>query len=168
MESWLPFFVIVAAVAIVIQAGILFVLYKQLRRVNDETARAAAELRAKITPILARLQVFMEDTQPRISSMVADAAEITHLARSQAQKFDRVFSEAVDRLRLQLIHADQIVSGALETIEEAGSKVRRTIWGPVQQASALIKGVKVGLEFFRSQRRPPERSGEHSDEGLFI
>jgi len=168
MESWLPFFVIIAAVAIVIQAGILFVLYKQIRQVNEKTARAAAELHAKITPILARLQALMEDTQPRISSMIADAAEITHLARSQAQKLDRVFSEAVDRLRLQLIHADQIVSGALETIEEAGSKVRRTVWGPVHQASAFIKGVKVGLDFFRSQRRPAEGRGEHSDEGLFI
>jgi len=152
----------------VIQAGILFVLYKQIRQVNEKTARAAAELHSKITPILARLQALMEDTQPRISSMIADAAEITQLARSQAQKFDRVFSEAGDRLRLQLIHADQIVSGALETIEEAGSKVRRTVWGPVHQASAFIKGVKVGLDFFRSQRRPAERSGEHPDEGLFI
>jgi uncharacterized membrane protein (Fun14 family) len=168
METLLPFFVIVAAVAIVIQAGILLVMYKQLRELNEKTARAAAELHAKITPILARLQALMEDTQPRISGMIADAAEITNLARSQAQKFDRVFSEAVDRLRLQLIHADQMVSGALETIEEAGSKVRRTVWGPVHQASAFIKGVKVGLDFFRSQRRPAERSGEHSDEGLFI
>jgi len=168
MESWLPFFVIIAAVAIVMQAGILFVLYKQIRQVNEKTARAAAELHAKITPILARLQALMEDTQPRISSMIADASEITHLARSQAQKLDRVFSEAGDRLRLQLIHADQIVSGALETIEEAGSKVRRTVWGPVHQASAFIKGVKVGLDFFRSQRRPAEGRGEHSDEGLFI
>jgi len=168
MESWLPFFVIIATVSIVIQAGILFVLYKKIREVNEKTPRAAAELHAKITPILARLQALMEDTQPRISSMIADAAEITHLARSRAQKFDRVFSEAVDRLRLQLIHADQVVSGALETIEEAGSKVRRTVWGPVHQASAFIKGVKVGLEFFRSQRRPADGRGEQSDEGLFI
>jgi len=110
----------------------------------------------------------VEDIQPRLSSIVADASEITHLARGQAQKVDRIFSEAVDRLRMQIIHADHVLTGALEAVEEAGSKVRRTIWGPVQQASALIKGVKVGLDFFRSQRRPSDRTGEQPDEGLFI
>ncbi len=168
MESWLPFFVIVTALAVVTQAGILFFMYKQFRQMNQRTTEIATDLHARINPILSRLQVLMEDTQPRISSIVADAAEITHLARSQAQKFDRVFTEATDRLRMQLIHADQILTGALETIEEAGSKVRRTVWGPVQHASAFIKGVKVGLDFFRSQRRPGDRSGEQSDEGLFI
>jgi Skp family chaperone for outer membrane proteins len=168
MESWIAVFVTVAAVAIVIQAAILFVLYKQLRRTSERTARIAEDLHARINPVLSRLQVLLEDTQPRISSMVADAAEVTHLARSQAQKVDRVFTEAVDRLRLQLIHADQILTGALESVEEAGSKVRRTILGPVQQAAALVKGVKVGLEFFRSGRRPSERGGDQQDEGLFI
>ena len=168
MESWIAVFVIIAAVAIVMQAGILFVMYKQVRRTSERTARIAEDLHAKINPILSRLQVLLEDTQPRISNIVADAAEITHLARTQAQKMDRVFTEAADRLRMQLIHADQILTGALESIDEAGSKLRRTVWGPVQQASAFVKGVKVGLDFFRSSRRPPERSGEQSDEGLFI
>jgi len=168
MESWLPFFVIVAALAVLLQAGMLFVMYRQLREMNERAARIATDLHAKISPILSRLQVLLEDTQPRISGMVADAAEITHLARSQAQKVDRIFTEAVDRLRLQLMRADQILTGALESIDEAGSKLRRTIWGPVQQAAAFVKGVRVGLDFFRSSRRPPERGGEHSDEGLFI
>ncbi len=168
MESWLPFFVIVAALAVVLQAGMLFVMYRQLREMNERTARIAADLHAKVSPILSRLQILLEDTQPRISSIVADAAEITHLARTQAQKVDRIFTEAADRLRMQLIHADQILTGALESIDEAGSKLRRTIWGPVQQAAAFVKGVKVGLDFFRSSRPPAERRGEQSDEGLFI
>jgi len=167
MESWLVFFVILAALAIVMQAGVLFVIYQQVRRMNERTAQPLAEFYAKMNPILSRLHVLLEDTQ-RISSIVADAAEITHLARTQAQKVDRVFSEAADRLHMQLVHADQILTGTLESIDEAGSKLRRAIWGPVQHASAFVKGVKVGLDFFRSSRRPSERSGEHSDEGLFI
>lgn len=168
MDSWLPFFVIVTALAVVLQMAILAAMYVQFRHMNQRMTRIATDLHARINPILTRLQILVEDTQPRITSMIADAAEITHLARSQAQKMDRIFTEAVDRLRVQLIHADRLLAGALEAIEDTGWKVRRTIWGPVHQASAFIKGVKTGLDFFRSRRRPPEQSGEHQDEGLFI
>lgn len=169
MESWLPFFVIVAALAIVLQAAILTALYFSVRQATERLNRTAADLQARVNPILTRLQILTEDVQPRLTSMVVDASEIVHLARSQAQKVDRVFTEAVDRLRLQIIRADQILTGALETIEETGSRVRRTLWGPMQQASAFIKGVKIGLDVLRSGRRPAERSSEQpQDEGLFI
>ncbi len=168
MQSWLPFFVILAALALVLQMVILALLYVQFRQMNERITRITTDLHARVTPILSRLQVLVEDSQPRITAMISDAAEITYLARSQAQKVDRVFTEAADRLRFQLIHADHILTGVLESIEEAGSKLRRTLWGPLQQASAFVKGVKIGLDFFRSQRRPQERSSEQQDEELFI
>jgi hypothetical protein len=168
MQSWLPFFVIITALAVVLQMAILAAMYFQFRQMNERMTHIATDLHTRINPILARIQTLMDDVQPRISSMVGDAAEVVYLARSQAQKVDRVFTEAVDRLRLQLTHADRILTGALEAIEETGSRLRRTIWGPVQQASAFIKGVKTGLDFFRSQRRPSEGSSDQQDEGLFI
>jgi hypothetical protein len=169
MQGWLPFFVIITTLAVVAQTAILLGLYVQFRRMNDRTTHIATDLHTRIGPILARLQVLLDDSQPRISSMIADAADITHLARGQAQKVDRVFSEAADRLRGQLIRADHILTGVLESIEETSSKLRHTLWGPVNQASAFIKGVKTGLDFFRSHRRPVENPSEpHQDEGLFI
>ena len=169
MDVWLKLFIAVTALAVVSQAVILLVLYLQFRQMSERMTRIATDLHTRVTPILSRLQVLVDDVQPRITSMVADAAEITHLARTQAQKVDRVFTEAADRLRMQLIHLDRIATGALEAIEEAGTKFRRTLWGPVQQASAFIKGVKTGLEFFRSRRRPGEARGDsQQDEGLFI
>ncbi len=168
MESWLPFFVIITALAVVLQMAILAAMYFQFRQMNERMTRIGTDLHTRINPILARIQTLMDDVQPRISSMVGDAAEIVYLARGQAQKVDRVFTEAVDRLRLQLVHADRILTGALETVEETGSRLRRTIWGPVQQASAFIKGVKTGLDFFRSRRHSSESGSEHPDESLFI
>lgn len=168
MESWLGFFVIVTALAVVAQMVILLVMYAQFRQMNERIGRIATDLHSKVSPILTRVQVLLEDTQPRISGIVADVSEIAYLARGQVQKVDRIMTEAVDRLRAQLIRADRILTGALESVEETGSKVRRTLWGPVQQASAFVKGVKVGLDFFRSQRRPPERGSDQQDEGLFI
>jgi hypothetical protein len=168
MDSWLPFFVIVASLAVVIQAVTLAAIYYHLRRQSRRMEQIAQELQAKITPILARIQVILDEAHPQITSMISDAAHITHLARTQVQHMDRVVGETIDRLRLQLVHTDQILTGALETVENAGLKLRRTLWGPVQSVSALVRGIQVGLEVFRGNRRPAETQSETQDESLFI
>ncbi len=171
MDGWLQIFVIVAAAAIIIQMGILIALYLQFRQMNERITRMTGELQARMIPVLTRLQVLMDDVQPRISSAVADVSEITHLVRAQAIKVDRVFTEAVDRLRLQIIRADQMLTGALETIESTGAEIRRSISGPAQKVAALVKGIQVGLEVLRSTRsRTPgsQRASEHQEESLFI
>jgi len=73
----------------------------------------------------------------------------------------------------RLIRTDQIVTGALDTVEEAGTKLRRGVLGPVQSVVAVVRGIQTGLEFFRERRndrRPPtaEPVPESQDESLFI
>jgi hypothetical protein len=170
MESWMPFFVVVAVVAIVLQTFMLGAMFFLFIRLGRRVEQIAEEFQARMTPILARVQMLVEDAQPKISSMMSDATEITRMARTQVQRVDRVMVEAVDRLRLQLVHADQILTGTLETIEDTGAKLRKTLWGPVQSVSAVVRGIQVGLEFFRGMRtgRPPETPAEQPDESLFI
>ena len=171
MESWLPFFVIVTAVAIVLQAIMLVALFVQLRRTAARVEETISDLNTRMTPIISRLQILVDDISPRISGLVADASELTHLARSQAQKVDRILTETMERLRLQLIHVDQILTGGMEAVEEAGSRLRETIWGPVLKASAMIRGIQSGLEFLRAargRRNPTEQPSEQQDEGMFI
>jgi hypothetical protein len=173
MASWIPLFVIVTAVAIVLQAIILVALFLQLRRTAARVEETISDLNTRLSPIISRLQVLVEDVSPRLSGIVADAAELTRLARGQAQKVDRILTETMERLRMQLIHVDQILTGAMEAVEEAGSRMRDTIWGPVVKASAMIRGIQTGLEFFRSARSRRhsvhvEEASEQQDEGMFI
>jgi hypothetical protein len=169
METWVAVFVCVAAVAILIQAAILVAMFLQMRRTMDRMERFTSDLESRLTPILSRVQILLEDTQPKISEMVADAAHVVYLARAQAQKVDRVFTEASDRLRGQLVRMDRILTGALEAMEDAGSKFSNSVWKPVQKVSALMQGIKVGIDLLRSRRgnRRPEEPLEQEEE-LFI
>jgi type IV secretory pathway VirB2 component (pilin) len=170
MESWMPFFVIVAALALVLQAAMIGAMFFAVRRLGRQIEETTQEIRARVAPILGRIQSMVEEVHPQITSMVADAAHITHLARTQVQHADRVVGEAIDRLRLQLVHTDQILTGALESVEEAGSQIRRTVLGPVQSITAVVRGIQTGLEFFRGSRRKsePPAAAETQDETLFI
>jgi hypothetical protein len=146
METWMPLFVVVTALAVVLQAIVLIALFIQLRRTAARVEQTVADLNTKVT----------------------------RLARGEAQKVDRVLSEALERLRMQLIHVDHVLTGAMEAVEDAGSRLRQTVWGPVVKATALIRGVQAGIDFFRTARQrrgpldPGESSAEQQDEGMFI
>jgi hypothetical protein len=92
------------------------------------------------------------------------------MTRSQAQKFDKIATEASDRLRGQLVAVDRILTGTLEAVEDAGSQVRRSFWAPVQKASAIVQGIKIGLDVLRSRRAvsPARDTSVEQEDELFI
>jgi hypothetical protein len=168
MSGWLQAFIVIAAVAIVIQMAILLAMFFQVRTAIEQFTRIATDLQNRIDPILLRTSRILEDSEDRIASIMGDAAEITRVARGSAQKIDRVFTDAVERLRVQIIRADHILTGTLEVVEESGAKFRRTLWTPIQQASAILKGMKVAIDMLRGQNRRPGSDAATADEELFI
>jgi len=124
MQFWLEFFSIVAAIALVVQVVILTALFFQLRRTTESVNRLVGDLHSRVGPILTRVQILLDDTQPKISSMVNDASHIVYLARGQAQKIDRVFTDAADRLRGQLVQVDRILTGDARSGGRRGREVQ--------------------------------------------
>ena len=168
MQGWVAAFIVIAAVAIVIQMAVMVGMYFQFKQTSEQMTRIVRDIDSRLSPILLRMNRILEDSEERITSIVGDAAEITRIARGQAQKVDRVFTDAVERLRIQVVHADQILTGALQVIEDTGSRVRRTLTGPVMQVSAVLKGIKVGLDFIRGQQQRRSSEAPAADDELFI
>jgi len=161
---------IIITIAFVLQVSVLAALFFTTRRTMQKLEKTVTDLNDRAGPILTRVQILLDDTQPRISTMVGDAAHIVYLARGQAQKVDRVFTEAADRLRGQLLHVDRILTGTMEAVEDAGAQFRQSFWGPMQKASALVQGIRVGLDLLRSRRAASPRRDEarEQEEELFI
>jgi hypothetical protein len=173
MQFWLEFFSIVSAVALVVQVSILAALFFEVKRTMAKVNKVADDMNTRVSPMVTRMQLLLDDTQPKITSMVNDASHVVYLARGQAQKVDRLVTDASDRLRGQLVHADRILTGALEAVEDVGIQMRRSVLGPVKQASALLTGLKVGLDMLRNRRAaagtvPPDEPQEQQEEELFI
>jgi hypothetical protein len=167
MQLWTEAFIVIAAVAIVVQAGMMAAIYVSLRKTQVRLDSALSRFEQRVDPILVRVNAMIGESQERFSSILADAAEITHLARSQAQKVDRVMTDAADRMRMQLIRADQMLTGTLESLSESASLMRQGVGKPLSEVSALMKGIRAGLTFLRS-RRSGDSSCIPQDEELFI
>src|ERR1700676_276024 len=169
--NWIVLSSVVTAIALVVQIIILTTLFFEVRKTTEKINQLTSDLQTRLGPILTRVQILLDETQPKISSMVSDAAHIVYLARGQAQKVDRVFTDAADRLRGQLVHLDRILTGTLETLEDAGAQFKKGFWRPVQKASALIQGIKVGIDLLRSRRAGGPASPDdrlEQEEELFI
>jgi len=170
MQFAIEIFSIVAAAALVVQVAILIALFLQLKRTTESINKMVTDLHTRMGPILTRTQMLLDDTQPKITTLVEDASHIVYLTRAQAQKMDKVFTEATDRLRGQMVKADRILSGALEAVEDAGTQVRHSFLGPMQKASAIVHGIKIGLDVLRSRRGQRETHADiaEQEDELFI
>jgi hypothetical protein len=169
MQNWVG---VVVAISLVVQVSILTALFFTTRKTMQKLDKTVEDLNAKAGPILTRVQILLDDTQPKISTMVTDASHIVYLARGQAQKMDRVFTEAADRFRGQIMQLDRILTGTMEAVEDAGAQFKQSFWRPMQKASALVQGIKIGLDLLRARRAASgpvgkEESPEQEEE-LFI
>jgi hypothetical protein len=167
IDGWMIAIFVVITIAVVLQMLILGGMFLQFRQSSREVHDAVHEMQKKLDPLIFRVGRILENSEDRISSIVSDAAEMTRLARGQAQQIDRVVSEALDRTRSQIIRADSIITGTLEAIEDAGVRLRRSVYGPLQQASAVLKGIRTGIDFIRGERAG-RASPSQQDEELFI
>ena len=166
----MPLFVAIVALAVALQAALLAGIYLQLRQATKRMDQVTQELQDRILPLISKIQLVVEDVQPRISAVFNETAEISRLAKVQVQRADRIFNEAAERLRLQLIHVDQILTGALGAVEDTSTALRKSFLGPLQSIVAVVRGVQTGIEFYRGVQRPrpTEVPAEQQDETLFI
>ena len=162
----LTIFIAVTSAAVVIQAGILIAMYLSVRQTTARTEALANEVLSKVLPTVEMVQSMVEDLRPKVEGIVNNFNESSVMARTQMARLDATMSDLLDRARLQVIRADELVGHALDRVEETGDLVNKTVVSPVRQVSGLLQGLTAGLEFFFSGRRR-SRDGAVQDE-MFI
>jgi len=67
---------------------------------------------------------------------------------------------------VEILRADRLIASSLEKMERATEAAERGVLAPIREVSALVAGIRRGLEFFLSRR--PDRSRSRHEEQLFI
>ncbi len=169
MENLVPLFIIVTAIAVVIQAGILVALFIAVRQTSGRVEALASEVKTKAVPTIETAQAMLVELRPRVTEIVANVEYSSRIARAQIERVDATVSDAVDRTRLQVIRADELINRTLDRVEETSEMVHRTVVSPIRQLQGFVQGLSAGLEFFlgRKRRRGRDGMGVPQDE-LFI
>jgi ABC-type transporter Mla subunit MlaD len=171
MENLLIIAITVTALAVVIQAGILVALYVSVSKSSARMEAIASDLHKRALPALDAAGEILASSKPRLEQITENLAAATTTLRGQVERVDSTMSDVLDRARLQVIRADEMVTRTLDRVEETTEVVQHTVISPVKQLAGIISGLSVGAQaFFGFRRRSAQGSSksEMQDEELFI
>jgi virulence-associated protein VagC len=138
METLLIAAVVVIALAIVTQAGVLLAMYLLSRRLTGKVEVLMDDSRKLMEPL--------ETITNNLKSVSDDLAETGELARTQILHIQNLVTETRENIRMQLAEVRERV---LDTVDEA----RETVMRPVRQYSAIASAIAEGVRtFFRGRR----------------
>jgi len=160
-------FVVVTAIAVLIQAGILVGMFFAVRKSSAKIESLAEEVKTKVLPTAELAHEMITDLRPKITTVLDNVAVSTTVLRNQMERMDATLTDIIDRTRLQVIRADEFVNHTMDKLEETREAVQRTVVSPVRHISGLMHGVTAGLEAFFARKRGRESANVQQDE-MFI
>ena len=162
-------FVVVAAVAIVVQMVVLFALYKALRRTSERMEGIAGRLEQQATPVLATASAILEDAKPKLAEITANLAETSASIRAHVTKVGEATSEMVERARMQAARLDEFVINAAHKVEATSELLQNKVFSPMRRVRAIVTALNAGMAIFKSNRPRRGTNGESvEDEEMFI
>jgi methyl-accepting chemotaxis protein len=166
-NTLLIIFIAVTAAAVLLQAGILAGMYFSMRKTSAKVESLAEEVKTKVLPTAELAHSMISELRPKIETLVDNVSVSTTVLRTQLERIDATLTDIVDRTRLQVIRADEFVTGTMDKLEETRDAVQRTVVSPARHISGLVHGLTVGVEAFFSRRRVRNSVNAQQDE-MFI
>ena len=153
-------FVFVAAVALCIQAGLLFGMYR--------TARVFEQ---KVFPMLPKLDALLDSSRSAVDEGRKQMAEITTKAqeildstKKQLVRVDEVLEDATTRAKVQMDRVEMVVDDTVQRAHQTVTMVHGGIIKPIKELQGLSAGLKAALGTLLHGRNGPI----HADEEMFI
>jgi hypothetical protein len=168
-DTLLRVFIAVTTFAVVVQAGILVGLYLAFRKSSAKMEALATEVSSKALPTLESVQSLLVELRPRIETLTTNLSESSTVVRNQLERIDATLTDALDRGRLQVIRADELLSRTLDKVEETSESVHKTVMSPLRHVNGLVNAISTGVDVFLGQKRrhPKNGAGVPQDE-MFI
>lgn len=172
MDEKLTIFIAITSAAVVLQMLILAGMFFTLRKMAAQVKTVTEEVKSQAMPLLengkhlqAQVQRILDTSAPKVDVVLDNAAAITTTAHSGLGRVETALNDVLDRARLQIIRADEMVTRAMDTVEDTSERVAHSVTSPVKHASGIVQGISTGVSTFLGQKRP--RKPGPSDE-MFI
>ena len=125
MDERLTIFIAVTSAAVVLQMLILAGMFFILRKLSAQVTTATNEVKTQALPLLesgkkleAEIRRLLETSAPKVELVLDNAAAITTTAYGAIGRVETTLNDVLDRARLQIIRADEMVTRAMDQVEE--------------------------------------------------
>lgn len=162
-QTVLTIFVIVSAVALLLQLGTLIGLFI-----------VARSLESKITAVLPEVQNVigiskrtLERVEKHIDRIGNTSAAILDVTKGQLAKIDDLITDASTRAKVQMDRAELVIDDAMTRTQETISLVHRAVVRPVREVHGVLSGIRTAFAYLGNRNRPTVDHAT-SDEEMFI
>ncbi len=169
-------FVIVAALALIIQAGFLFGMYRASRAMKANVDRLTPKVETllpKLEALLPKAEALLEtsrqtleDSRRQIAEITSKTSDILETTKKQVHRIDELLEDATARARIQMDRAELVLDDAMVRAQKTVALVQSGVLKPVQQIQAVAAGLRVAMAFLTRGRPNPTEAT--ADEEMFI
>jgi len=159
---------ILVAIAVLMQAGAMLGIWLAVRKVPGQIESVRSDVKQRLDPLTQSVLQIVNNSREPLLTITTNLAEISQILRDRTSNADQVAAELLDKSRLQIVRVDRMISELVEKVESTANSVQKGVLGPIHEVSAVVKGVRSGLEFLFTRRRVTNVSEATQDEQLFI
>lgn len=167
METRFTILLVELGIALIVQVGILIAILSAVKNSTKRLESLADEVQRRALPTLDAAQDLLTKTKPKIEEIITNAAESTATMRSQIARLDDTVTDIMDRTRLHVIRADNLVGNTLDRVEQTTELVHTTVISPIKHISGIVQGLTAGVASFLGRRAHSVGENGQRDE-MFI
>jgi len=156
-------FVIIAAIALCIQAGMLAAMYRTTRAMQTQIQ----PLLPKVESLVDTTKTTVEQSRRQIVEVTTRANEILDSTKRQLAMVEDVVSDASARAKVQLERVELVLDDTLNRAHETVATVHDGIMRPLREINGIAAGIKTALAYLARGNRPSVDQAT-SDEEMFI
>ncbi len=153
METRFTWLLIEVGIAVVVQVVVLLAVLMTVRKSSARMESLANEVQRRAIPTLDAAQQLIQTSRPKVEEIIASLAASTTTLKGQLERLDATVSDVMDRTRLQVIRADELVTRTMDRVEETTDIVHHTVISPVRQIAGLMQGITTGIGTLFGNRR---------------
>ena len=117
------------------------------------------EVKEKAIPTIETVQSFITEVRPKIDTITTNVSESSTLIKNQLERLDATLTDVLDRTRLQVIRADELLNRTMDKVEETSELVHKTVVSPLRQVSGVMNAIYTGVDVFLGNKRRGGKNG---------
>src|SRR5277367_937340 len=156
-------FVIIAAIALCIQAGMLIGIYRTIRQMQERVM----PLLPKVEGLVEAARTTVDQSRLQLVEMTGKANDILDSTKAQMRKVEEVVDDATSRAKIQLERVEIVMDDTLSRTHETVVAVNAGILKPLREINGIAVGIKTAFAYLSRGGRPNVAEAT-SDEEMFI
>jgi hypothetical protein len=171
--SWEPILTVftgVVAVALLMQSIAFFGMYRRIRELSSRIDGWSADVLRSVHTVSAKVDSTLDALGPlaqKLSALGENLTATSEIVRKRVLEVDAFLSETTDSARLQMARIQDVVETASRKTEATFELIHTGLMTPVNEASAVMRGLKVGVDVLLRRRKTPSDPSSQ-DEEMFI